>query len=62
MCVRLDALATVLGVAVQSSFKGSAADQLTKLLLNVYRLLKAVTLLVKAPQSKPALRDQQVAL
>lgn len=53
-CVRLEALAEVLGVAVQSSFKGTAADHLTRLLLSMYKLLKAVTLLLKAPQSELA--------
>lgn len=55
-CHRLSSLAEVLGVGVACSLKGPLAEHIIKLLVTMYRLLKSVTLLAKAPQSESSLQ------
>jgi hypothetical protein len=50
-CQRLNSLAEVLSVGVACSLKGPPSEQIIKLLVTMYRLLKSATLLTKAPQS-----------
>ncbi|KAA6422807.1 MAG: hypothetical protein FRX49_07342 [Trebouxia sp. A1-2] len=47
---RLNSLAEVLSVGVACSLKGPPSEQIIKLLVTTYRLLKSATLLIKAPQ------------
>ena len=54
-CNRLKAVAEVLSVGVACSLKGPSAEQIIKLLVTMYRLLKAVTALIKPPQSQSLL-------
>ncbi|DBA84856.1 TPA: hypothetical protein ACH3X1_005879 [Trebouxia sp. C0004] len=49
-CQRLHSLAEVLSMSVACSLKGPPSEQIIKLLVTMYRLLKSATLLTKAPQ------------
>ena len=51
-CLRLNRLGEVLSVGVACSMKGPPAEHIIRLLVTMYRLLKSVTLLTKAPQSE----------
>lgn len=51
-CRRLKGLAGVLGSGVACTLKGPPCDHIARLLVTTYRLLKAVTIHYKAPQSE----------